>query len=145
DTLQVVRELQKLRNVRYHDRPVSLYGGMHELPLIVTRPDGARWFDATTRERLTDGRFWTEVDSELSGVGEVMASLRQDLLGEETWERLVPAARLFIASAEKMYRDHRNDPAFDFSRSEEHTSELQSRENLVCRLLLEKKNKKRPP
>src|SRR5690606_40364910 len=28
-----------------------------------------------------------------------------------------------------------------FSRSEEHTSELQSRENLVCRLLLEKKKK----
>src|SRR5690606_40942384 len=26
-------------------------------------------------------------------------------------------------------------------RSEEHTSELQSRENLVCRLLLEKKNR----
>src|SRR5215475_11551582 len=29
------------------------------------------------------------------------------------------------------------------SRSEEHTSELQSRENLVCRLLLEKKKKAR--
>src|SRR5690606_40607418 len=29
-----------------------------------------------------------------------------------------------------------------FTRSEEHTSELQSRENLVCRLLLEKKKKK---
>src|SRR5690606_42097733 len=29
------------------------------------------------------------------------------------------------------------------SRSEEHTSELQSRENLVCRLLLEKKNRPR--
>src|SRR5690606_41542779 len=28
------------------------------------------------------------------------------------------------------------------ARSEEHTSELQSRENLVCRLLLEKKNKR---
>src|SRR5690606_41860413 len=28
----------------------------------------------------------------------------------------------------------------EWSRSEEHTSELQSRENLVCRLLLEKKN-----
>src|SRR5690606_41103594 len=28
-------------------------------------------------------------------------------------------------------------------RSEEHTSELQSRENLVCRLLLEKKNSNR--
>src|SRR5690606_41613735 len=30
----------------------------------------------------------------------------------------------------------------DAPRSEEHTSELQSRENLVCRLLLEKKNKR---
>src|SRR5690606_41693861 len=29
-------------------------------------------------------------------------------------------------------------------RSEEHTSELQSRENLVCRLLLEKKKNKKP-
>src|SRR2546430_3082574 len=32
-----------------------------------------------------------------------------------------------------------------FLRSEEHTSELQSQSNLVCRLLLEKKKKKRPP
>src|SRR5207302_8797308 len=32
--------------------------------------------------------------------------------------------------------------AFGVRRSEEHTSELQSRENLVCRLLLEKKKKK---
>src|SRR5690349_23853384 len=30
----------------------------------------------------------------------------------------------------------------DHPRSEEHTSELQSRRDLVCRLLLEKKNKK---
>src|SRR5436309_8409023 len=31
----------------------------------------------------------------------------------------------------------------DRTRSEEHTSELQSRENLVCRLLLEKKKRHR--
>src|SRR5690554_7593009 len=31
---------------------------------------------------------------------------------------------------------------FHYERSEEHTSELQSRPHLVCRLLLEKKNKK---
>src|SRR5207302_3330862 len=35
-------------------------------------------------------------------------------------------------------RDRRRAPG---QRSEEHTSELQSRENLVCRLLLEKKKK----
>src|SRR2546427_8669304 len=34
------------------------------------------------------------------------------------------------------------DPRFDPHRSEEHTSELQSQSNLVCRLLLEKKKKK---
>src|SRR5436309_8796906 len=33
--------------------------------------------------------------------------------------------------------------AYVEARSEEHTSELQSRENLVCRLLLEKKKKKK--
>src|SRR2546427_5497614 len=35
--------------------------------------------------------------------------------------------------------------ARDASRSEEHTSELQSQSNLVCRLLLEKKKKLKPP
>src|SRR5215217_8854458 len=34
------------------------------------------------------------------------------------------------------------DSATDMPRSEEHTSELQSRQYLVCRLLLEKKKKK---
>src|SRR3712207_2556034 len=37
---------------------------------------------------------------------------------------------------EEMKRGYNNDP----NRSEEHTSELQSRQYLVCRLLLEKKN-----
>src|SRR5256886_8749075 len=36
--------------------------------------------------------------------------------------------------------DHGNDPTTP-SRSEEHTSELQSQSNLVCRLLLEKKKR----
>src|SRR2546430_11069837 len=37
------------------------------------------------------------------------------------------------------------DPARDADRSEEHTSELQSQSNLVCRLLLEKKKQRRHP
>src|SRR5690606_41714738 len=43
----------------------------------------------------------------------------------------------------KQYRlyddDGKKHSGFEQDRSEEHTSELQSRENLVCRLLLEKK------
>src|SRR5690606_39539291 len=38
-------------------------------------------------------------------------------------------------------RDVMTLPSTTTSRSEEHTSELQSRENLVCRLLLEKKKR----
>src|SRR5437016_6426116 len=38
----------------------------------------------------------------------------------------------------------RDRPEDSTPRSEEHTSELQSLTNLVCRLLLEKKNKKHP-
>src|SRR5690606_41081350 len=40
----------------------------------------------------------------------------------------------------RMYWDSGRSMEIDIPRSEEHTSELQSRENLVCRLLLEKKN-----
>src|SRR5690554_7528378 len=37
-----------------------------------------------------------------------------------------------------VYGEYIQKPAVDFCRSEEHTSELQSRPHLVCRLLLEK-------
>src|SRR5207302_11445511 len=39
---------------------------------------------------------------------------------------------------------HERAPRGEVGRSEEHTSELQSRENLVCRLLLEKKKERGP-
>src|SRR2546422_1529023 len=40
-----------------------------------------------------------------------------------------------------MPRPYHTAPTYGISRSEEHTSELQSRLHLVCRLLLEKKKK----
>src|SRR2546421_6942704 len=40
-------------------------------------------------------------------------------------------------------RDTHEDQTMRLTRSEEHTSELQSRSDLVCRLLLEKKKKKK--
>src|SRR2546430_13032343 len=42
-------------------------------------------------------------------------------------------------------RDQRLGPELRRRRSEEHTSELQSQSNLVCRLLLEKKKTTSPP
>ncbi len=115
DTPAVVEELKKLRNTRYNDRPVSIYGGMVDLPLIVTRDDGARYFDLGVRDRLIDGRFWVEFDAERSGVGHMEQELRENLFGDDVWSALDPAARGFIATAEAVFRAHRHDSAFDFS------------------------------
>jgi hypothetical protein len=115
DTLGVIEELKKLSNTAYNDRPVSLYGGMVDLPLIVTRQDDAHFFGDDDRASLTDGQYWVEFDAQRSGVGQMERELRDNLLGESTWSALDPAARTFIATAETVFRSHRNDPAFDFS------------------------------
>lgn len=115
DTSEVVRELAKLRNTRYHDRPVSIYGGMVDLPLIVTRDDGTRFFEADVRNALTEGKFWVEFDAEWAGIGSMEQELRLNVLGDGVWSALDPAARTFIATAESLFRNHRQDPTFDFS------------------------------
>src|SRR5690606_40358772 len=51
--------------------------------------------------------------------------------------RPIPSRHYFSTA---LFGGSRRDCRYVSRRSEEHTSELQSRENLVCRLLLEKKN-----
>src|SRR5690606_36466347 len=53
------------------------------------------------------------------------------------FHRYLPHSAYLIRIQARQYQRHCD------GRSEEHTSELQSRENLVCRLLLEKKKKKK--
>ncbi len=115
DTTAVTQELRNLHNTRYNDQRVSLYGGMVDLPLIVRRPDEVRWFDTTTRAQLTEGRFWVEFDAERAGTGEVQRELRDNRFGTRLWGNLDPAARGFVATAEQLFRAHRNDAAFDLS------------------------------
>src|SRR5438874_7187011 len=52
--------------------------------------------------------------------------------------------KLLVALVEQI-GFHLAQECFWFNRSEEHTSELQSRRDLVCRLLLEKKKTQRSP
>ena len=103
DTPEVTQQLRELRNTRYHDQRVSPYGGMVDLPLIVTRPDGQRWFDEEVRDRFTEGRHWVEFDAERAGTGEVQRDLRDNRCGAALWANLDPAARGFIATAEQMF------------------------------------------
>jgi hypothetical protein len=114
DTRQTIEELKRLRNLRYNDRPVSLYGGMVELPLVVRRDDDISWF--SDRALLTEGRLWAQFDAEQRGDAERMGQeLRDNLLGEEVWRALEPGSRVFLASAEAIFRSRRGDPRFDFS------------------------------
>src|SRR5206468_8596495 len=53
-----------------------------------------------------------------------------------------PAATVPTPTSETSFTDMDAEGFASISRSEEHTSELQSRSDLVCRLLLEKKKKK---
>src|SRR2546430_5752598 len=53
--------------------------------------------------------------------------------------RLVHDGRLATRQDKPPFPERRHDQDRDDGRSEEHTSELQSQSNLVCRLLLEKK------
>jgi hypothetical protein len=114
DTLGVVHELKQLRNTHYNDRPVSIYGGMVQLPLVVYRDDDTRFFDPVERERLLDGEYWVEFDARNAGIGAVERDLRDNLFGTAAWAALDPASRTFIATGERVFREHRGDASFDF-------------------------------
>jgi hypothetical protein len=64
--------------------------------------------------KVTDGSLWAEFDAQSVGLGVMERELRENLFGDEVWMALEPAARTFIATAEKIFRDHRSDPAFAF-------------------------------
>ena len=115
DMSTVTNELRKLRNVRHFDRPVSLYGGMVDLPLIVTEAEGLRYFDEEIRASYTGGKYWIEFDTERVGVGAIERDLRENLFGDRAWVTFGPTVRTFLSTAEKMWRDHAGDLMFDFS------------------------------
>src|SRR5207244_12059522 len=77
-----------------------------------------------------------------SDLGFSLSSLSLGAFAGQLEPRLKP--RYFRRPIDSLQREHRrcrshNEPTF--LRSEEHTSELQSPDHLVCRLLLEKKTK----
>lgn len=136
DTRGVIHELAKLHNTRYHDNPVSLYGGMVEMPLVVWRDSEVDWFG--NRKALTDGRLWAERDAERkSEIGRLSAELRDNLFGEEIWNAMEPATRTFIASAEAVVRARREDPTFNFAGpAVEYAKALETELNSVLQPLL---------
>src|SRR3712207_7071907 len=93
---------------------------------MIRRPPRSTLFPYTTLFR-SDGLF--------NGLDDLCVRARQDLY-DQTARRRRERLASFASAHVDAERDSRRNL---FRRSEEHTSELQSRQYLVCRLLLEKK------
>src|SRR5690606_40811206 len=137
-----------------------------ELPEDASQPDSPtkphtvhiRMLAAKRAERPeVDDAFAASV-GDFDSVETLRARIRQDLEAEAAREaernvrsqligQIVEANPFEVPNAmiqrylEQMLPVRDNADAERVARSEEHTSELQSRENLVCRLLLDKKNR----
>src|SRR3712207_8182824 len=92
---------------------------------MIRRPPRSTLFPYTTLFRSEPLGLQSHEDCVERAVAHLHAGARRDVLDE-----LV--AIIFTGRERRHYDEHQH-------RSEEHTSELQSRQYLVCRLLLEKK------
>src|SRR2546427_2741308 len=96
---------------------------------MIRRPPRSTLFPYTTLFRSPRGKACGAVGARVSRA-EVIVERAPDIQPCGAVSRDAPGVT-----------NRRGEPALD--RSEEHTSELQSQSNLVCRLLLEKKNESR--
>src|SRR2546430_11224313 len=85
---------------------------------MIRRPPRSTLFPYTTLFRSESYRGHASAAAVLAGIGDTAGARRQYWIADSLFS---------------------NDPYVYDARSEEHTSELQSQSNLVCRLLLEKK------
>src|SRR5439155_25045045 len=98
-----------------------------------TRPMRVTLFAYTTLFR-SRGKALAANGVSARGGGEMGATLGDG--GNDRFSRMVPGGHLLRHDDRELHPK--------LLRSEEHTSELQSRGHLVCRLLLENKNKELP-
>src|SRR3712207_7991628 len=96
---------------------------------MIRRPPRSTLFPYTTLFRSVTDRLDEDDDGWPEGLGNV----ERAGMGEEKLDNTAYYIRALYDLADMA------DSKGDMARSEEHTSELQSRQYLVCRLLLEKK------
>src|SRR3989442_9975938 len=98
---------------------------------MIRRPPRSTLFPYTTLFRSVVDEYYAEESTKV--LDPVCSYLAEHGVQATRLSKVGPVADSIIKAAEEG----------KFDRSEEHTSELQSRPHLVCRLLLEKKKKKR--
>src|SRR5690606_14747465 len=91
------------------------------------------WREASKHNALA----FSEMETLWNKAGKVMPHQKAQVDVDKGWQKL--NARIDEIENSKVQQHSQGEVKNLYYRSEEHTSELQSRENLVCRLLLEKK------
>src|SRR5690625_2790824 len=111
------------------DVPLAIVVFAGFVPLFfITRSAHSTQRGAYRRTRTSIAKVIVHFVETMGGIRAVQAYRRQ------------PERRGTLSHQDARYRDANTDALRGVARSEEHTSELQSRGHLVCRLLLEKKN-----
>src|SRR3712207_6923795 len=101
---------------------------------MIRRPPRSTLFPYTTLFRSATGHHYTERNSTATCTGAGVITYQCDYCNK-SYNENTEALGHNLSNTSISFND-------DYSeRSEEHTSELQSRQYLVCRLLLEKKHK----
>src|SRR5690625_3903053 len=105
-----------------------------------------RFFEMDYRRHLPAGRLAELVGDNPTAIAadQVIRTMGWRRVAEREWGELSQTSREYLqayADGVNAYISKRPASKLALERSEEHTSELQSRGHLVCRLLLEKKKK----
>src|SRR3712207_8908429 len=99
---------------------------------MIRRPPRSTLFPYTTLFRSKANKYWLWL---------AMERATRQIIAFHVGDRSRDSARQLWSNLPAVYREQATfyTDQYDVYRSEEHTSELQSRQYLVCRLLLEKK------
>src|SRR5690606_14355513 len=142
---------------------MSLAGQMYDAARSNHQSQLSNWMDRFNIKQGMEDRAWDR-DMQLRGMDLDAQQMAAEMAAEQSkanqvpWNQMSPleqfntsTSRLLggpqqAATAQSVLSRHISYEGgrtrIDYSRSEEHASELQSRENLVCRLLLETKKTK---
>src|SRR5690606_27045580 len=134
-----IRELAaRDREVRRHEQAHAAVGGKYARSPVyefVRGPDGVRYVVAG-EVSIDTSPVAGDPEATISKAQQIRRAASAPAEPSPRDRRVAAEAAVMEAEARIELRQQQ------LARSEEHTSELQSRENLVCRLLLEKKKKK---
>src|SRR2546422_2485428 len=140
DTLQYLDPRDVIKDFKFPDYAKRYSGMVQSLkPETIERLGGCMVWDLTKQQPAYLDRELVGWHYQQSGIDAALTGTYRVKLLNGREVDVMPIWQAYLVH----FQDYDLDTVHQINRSEEHTSELQSRLHLVCRLLLEKKKKKK--